>query len=299
MDTGHLLSVIDEVTAAGCLDILITGGEPLLRKDFSDIYRHIKLNGILVSVFTNGTLITDDVAALFKELPPQSVEISVYGATAATYERITGVTSSFEKCLAGITTLLEHNIAVRLKTILMTLNRHEFHAMENLARSLGVKFRFDPAIFPCFDGDQSPLTLRVPPEEAVAFEFADDDRSRDWKDFYAGYSDTSSLETVYYCGAGVTDFYIDPNGILQPCLMPTELGFDLREGGFLEGWNMVIPRLMEKKPASDHACRACSNRILCGYCPAFFRLENNSENAPSAYLCALGRSRFQMIQEIP
>ena len=79
MNTARVLSVIDEITEAGCLSLLITGGEPLLRHDFSEIYRHAKKSGLLVTVFTNGTLITPAVIELFADLPPQIVEISLYG----------------------------------------------------------------------------------------------------------------------------------------------------------------------------------------------------------------------------
>ncbi len=298
MNTDRILSLINEITDAGCLDLLISGGEPLMHKDFIDIYTHIKRNGILVSVFTNGTLITDSIISLFKELPPQTVEISLYGATAPTYEKITGVKESFKRCLKGIQNLLDNKINVKLKTILMTLNQHEFFDMENIAKDFGVKFRFDPAIFPCFTGDKSPINLRVSPEEAIEKEFSNDERRRDWKDFFKRYKDSHILDTIYYCGAGITDFYIDPYGNLQPCLMPTDLIYNLNEGDFLTGWNTVIPLILEKKPASDYACIKCESRMLCGYCPAFFRLENDSEDIPSEYLCAMGKYRFQMIQNI-
>ena len=124
--TERLFSVIDEITEAGCLFLLLTGGEPLLRKDFPEIYRYAKTKGLMVTVFTNGTLVTDPLVELFEDLPPQAVEVSLYGAAAATYEMITGVEGSFERCLTGIRRFLEHGINVRLKTVLMTLNCREY-----------------------------------------------------------------------------------------------------------------------------------------------------------------------------
>ncbi len=135
---------------------------------------HAKTNGLLVTVFTNGTLITDEIIQLFKDLPPQSVEISLYGATAPTYEKITGIKGSYKQCRNGIKNLLDHNINVKLKTILMTLNLHEFYDIENIAKNYGVNFRFDPAIFPCFNGNKAPVLLRVDPEEVVEKEFSNE-----------------------------------------------------------------------------------------------------------------------------
>ena len=101
LDTGTWLAIIDQIAEAGCLNLLITGGEPMLRSDFPAIYSHAKKKGLLVTVFTNGTLVTEEAAALFRELPPQSVEVTVYGASKQTYEGITGVAGSYERSLAG------------------------------------------------------------------------------------------------------------------------------------------------------------------------------------------------------
>ena len=173
------------------------------------------------------------------------VEITLYGATAATYERITGVRGSYERCLSGIRRLLERKISVRLKTILMTLNRHEFAAIGNLARAWGVKFRFDAALFPCLDGDKGPLALRVAPEEAAAKEFAQPDRVREWREYYERRKDMVLPDLLYNCGAGVTGFHVDPYGKLQPCLMTRHYQYDLMKGSFAEGWRDHVVRVRE------------------------------------------------------
>jgi MoaA/NifB/PqqE/SkfB family radical SAM enzyme len=99
MSTKTIQSLIDDITDAGCLYFLITGGEPLLREDFPTIYQHAKENGLIITIFTNGTLINDKIIALFNEFPPHEVEVSIYGATASVYEKITQVAGSFHKCL--------------------------------------------------------------------------------------------------------------------------------------------------------------------------------------------------------
>ena len=66
MDTGKIFSLLDEICEAGCLYLLITGGDPLLRGDFPAIYRYARSKGLLITVFTNGTLISDEVLRLFK-----------------------------------------------------------------------------------------------------------------------------------------------------------------------------------------------------------------------------------------
>ena len=85
----------------------MTGGEVLLRPDFEELYLHALGRGLLVTVFTNGTLVTERVADLFDRHRPLLVEVSLYGMTRETYERVTGVPGSFDRCLAGIRRLVD------------------------------------------------------------------------------------------------------------------------------------------------------------------------------------------------
>jgi len=267
-----------------------------LKKGFAQVYSHAKKKGLLVTVFTNGTLINDTILALFENLPPYAVEITLYGATVATYEKITGVNGSYDKCIQGIRRLREHQINLRLKTILMEPNRHEFNAIRDMADGFGVKFRFDATIFPCFNGDKSPLGLRVSPDEAIQKEFSDPERLAQWKNHFERVQGWPMLENLYQCGTGLTSFHIDPYGYLQPCLMATSPSYDLRKGPFLTGWQKVIPQIREKKSGREYPCQQCAKKALCGFCPAFFRLENGAEESPSEYLCAMGKYRLEAIE---
>lgn len=298
LGTDRFLSILDEITEAGCLFLLITGGDPLIRNDFPEIYRRAKEKGLMVTVFTNGALISDGIAGLFEDLPPHAVEISLYGATAATYEKITRSRGSFGRCINGIERLLRHGINVKLKTILMTLNSHEFLAMKMMADVYGVKFRFDPAISPCLNGDKAPLALRVSPEEAVEKEFSDGSRLEGWLRYLEKNSGSPLQGTLYNCGAGITNFHIDPYGNLHPCLMTASPAYDLSEGGFSEGWRDEMPRIREIKVKDDYICNRCEQRDFCGFCPPFFELEKDGGEIYSEYHCAMGRERSRVIRTV-
>jgi len=290
-------NVIDEITEAGCLFLLITGGEPLLRKDFPAIYSHAKKNGLLVTVFSNGTLVNDTILELFADLPPKAIEITLYGATEQTYERITGISGSYRKCIQGINCLKENNINLRLKTVLLKHNQKEFYAMENLAKKLDLKFRFDASVFPTLEGNKNPMELRVNAKDAIEMEFSDPDRSQQWEEFYLRLCEVPVSDSLYRCGAGHSLFYINPAGYLQPCLMVPYLNYNLLEGDFLTGWNVVMPRLRAKKIDAHHICKQCDKKTLCGYCPGFFNLETGSEKINSQYLCDQGQFRYDKIKK--
>jgi len=298
LKTDQVLSLLDEISEAGCLFLLITGGEPLLRKDFPRIYTHATQNGLIPTIFTNGTLITESIAALFHELPPYSVEISLYGATASTYETITGVKGSYARCIKGIQKLLRNKINVQLKTMLMILNSHELSAMEEMAKNFGIKFRFDAALFACLNGDKTPLSLRVSPEEAVEKEFSDPARYRDWQGYATRHKNVYVEDNLYVCGAGLSNFHIDSYGNLQPCLMTHTIRYNLLNGNFLSGWYNIYERIREKKVRPDFPCKGCEKVSFCTYCPAFFLLEDGEEDSRSEYLCRAGSLRHARLHHI-
>lgn len=291
LTTAQWLNIIDQIRNAGCLYLLLTGGEPLLHPDFARIYSHAKQSGFLVTVFSNGTMIARDTIELFAALPPYQVEISIYGASAAVHDRVTGVPGSFEQTRRGIEALLAHKIRLRLKSVLMTLNDTEFPAMEEWAARLGVRFRFDPAIFPAISGDKSPVELRVAPERAVELEMADPERVRSWREFLQQFSNTPDNHQLYNCGSGINTFHVDPQGWLYPCLMVRHTRYSLVTGNFKDGWAHAFNDFRKAPAPADMPCRNCDKKLLCGYCPGFFALENGSETIPSPYICAIGKLR--------
>ncbi len=112
--------IMDELSDAGCLWLLFTGGECLLREDFRSIYLYAKQKGFLITIFTNGTLITPELADFLKDWPPLDIEITLYGRTRETYEKVTATPGSYDRCMAAIRLLMERNLPLSLKTLLLT-----------------------------------------------------------------------------------------------------------------------------------------------------------------------------------
>jgi hypothetical protein len=77
--------------------------------------------------------------------------------------------------------------------------------------------------------------------------------------------------------------------------MVRKLSYPLLNGSFQQGWNENISMIKEIKSDTNFACRGCQQKLLCGYCPGFFELENDTEQIPSPYLCALGKLRLEKI----
>src|SRR2546427_4953898 len=133
----EIVRIMDDIHEAGCLELCLTGGEPLARRDFLDIYTYAKQKGFLVTVFTNGTLVTERIADHWVHYPPSMIEISFHGLTERSFERITQGSGSYARCLEGIRLVLERNIQLTLKTYVMTVNRNEIFEIKQHVDRLG------------------------------------------------------------------------------------------------------------------------------------------------------------------
>jgi len=301
VQTSEVRRIIEECAAEGCLYLLITGGEPLLREDFAEIWIHAKRQGLLLTLFTNGALISRQTIELLSEWPPQVGEITLYGATERTYEVVTGRPCSCKSVRRGIEMLLEAGIAVRLKSLVSSLNCRELRDMEGIAEELGLKFRMDACICPALDGDMRPLAYRLPAGQAVEAEFSNKARAADWVRFFEGQKDLSAVlpeNRLYDCGAGVMSFHVDAYGMLQPCLMVRTVRANLAKMSFGDGWRRIAAAMEGKLVPSEWPCGGCECRDICGHCPGFFEMENGSETDPCAYLCEIGRLRLGHIRDL-
>lgn len=134
LSLNEISSIADQAVSLGAIYCLITGGEPLLRKDFFDIYLCLRSKGLLVTVFTNATLITEKHIKLFEKYFPRSIEITVYGTTKETYEKITRKEGSFHAFTKGLNLLHDSGVKVRLKTVGMRSNLHELSNITRFCR---------------------------------------------------------------------------------------------------------------------------------------------------------------------
>jgi radical SAM protein with 4Fe4S-binding SPASM domain len=281
----EICRVIDEITEAGCLYLLLTGGEPMLRPDFLDVYAYAKRKGLLITIFCTGTLITPKIADYLAEWPPYNIEISIYGATEETYERVTGLPGSYRKCFNGIRLLLERRLPLKLKTVLISLNQHEFQAMEQIARDFGLDFKWDGHINARIDGGRQPLDVRVDPTDIVKIDQSNEERVTAWHEFCDRLPQSFQTDNLYTCGAGRTNFHIDPYGRMTPCTMTRLHGYELREGSFREGWYGTFAEYRKKKRPLADRCADCDLMTICFQCTGWAQLEHGVEWAPVDFLC--------------
>ena len=297
MTTSEIVRILDETADAGCLWMLLTGGEVLSRADFPEIYRHAKRRGLLLTVFTNGTLLQDRHADLFAEYPPFSLEITLYGMSDATYERTTGIAGGHRRVRAAVERLLARGVRLTLKAVAMGPLVDELPAMRAWAQALGVPFRYDATIHGRLDGSLQPVAARATPREVVGLDAADPERMTHWKRFYEQFVKTApKTDRLLSCGAGLQSFHVDPKGWLWSCeALPLD-GYDLRRGRFLDGWNGIVGEVRRRRASAANVCAGCELKALCDRCPATAILETGSPDGWIPHYCEVTHRRAALLE---
>ena len=295
LSTQEHVRLLDEIADLGVLWLLFTGGEIFARKDFLDIYLHAKHKGFLITLFTNGILVSEKIADMLAEFPPFAVEITLYGRTRKTYEALTGIPGSYDRCLRGIEFLRERGLPLKMKTVPTTVNKHEVLAMKQFAEESGVEFKFDSLVNPRIDCSQSPLAVRLSPEDVVALDLHSPGMASEYRQLAqrdlgcTGHAETG--DTVYSCGGGMKSFAIDPFGRMSVCVLSHRESYDLRTGSVREGWENFLLTVRNRKRSRISKCVRCRLQSLCSMCPANGELENGDAEAPVDFLCEVAHLR--------
>lgn len=315
LTTPEVVALAGEAAAMGAVWCLLTGGEPLLRDDFEEVYLGLKRIGLLLSVFTNACLVTPAHVELFRRYPPRDVEVTVYGVTRETYERVTRRPGSWLAFSRGLDLLIEGGVPVRLKAMVLRSNVHELDAMSRFCRERTKDYyRFDPLLHLRCDGDETRnaeiRAERLSPEEVVAVERADTERfgslQKGCRDGVLllperGEGHADACDHLFQCGAGGGSFWIGYDGTFGLCSSLRRPGttVNLRPGAartvsLRDAWRDVVPRVRDMRGADREflsRCRACRIINLCLWCPAHADLETGRMDAWVEYFCNVAHAR--------
>jgi radical SAM protein with 4Fe4S-binding SPASM domain len=301
LSTSWIKNILIEAASLGCLTVRFTGGEPLLREDFEELYLFARRTGLKVLLFTNATLITPKIAELFVRIPPiENIEISLYGMKRRSYEAVTRTPGSFDAAQRGIHLLLEKNVPFVVKNTLLPPNKAEMDKFESWASTIpGMN---EPVSYSMFlnlrcrrdSEEKNALIKRLRPSPGEGLKVLTRSKKtyiNEMKMFCSAFTKPPG-DTLFSCGAGKGGGCVDAYGYFQLCMMlrhPTTV-YDLKNGSLKYAMTKFFPEVREMKAANSlylARCARCFLKGLCEQCPAKSWMENGTLDTPVAYLCEI------------
>lgn len=308
LPAGDWMRIFREAAELGALTIRVTGGEPLLREDFAELYLYARRLGLKVLLFTNARRITPELADLLARVPPlERIEVTVYGMHEETYEAVTRVPGSYAGFRRGVALLLERKVPFVVKGAILPPNRGELDEFESWAATLPWMERSPPCSM-FFDRrarrdseekNRRIGALRLSPEEGVAILARKPESYRREMARFCDRFTGPPGDRLFACGAG-RGGCVDAYGVLQPCMLVRHPGvaYDLKGGSLREALGEVFPRLRERRSVNPEylaRCARCFLKGLCEQCPGKSWAEHGTLDTPVEYLCRVAHAQARYL----
>ena len=298
---------------AGTLSLLLTGGEVMLRPDFCEIYEAIAKMGFVLTVYTNATMVTDEIMQVLEKLPPHKIGVTMYGASNETYQKLCGCADGYDRFLDGVQRLSKLPSLFDIRTTIVRDNLADLPAMREY-----VKQRFGEekvlhisrnVVNAIRGGIACPREVRLTPEENMDLVYPD------LRDFKMHFNEKDiplqkesivkmivkhkSLDEGYLfnsCKAGITEYAINWSGNMYACEMLNKGYTKPFEEGFVNAWNHLqkqypLNRRIEK-------CESCVYAVLCETCPANRLAETGDGFGIPEYSCREAQYIYQILQDL-
>jgi len=299
--------ILTEAASLGLITVRFTGGEPLLRADFEDIYLFARQLGLKVRLFTNATLLTPHLAGIFSRIPPlEKIEVTIYGLKRKTYESVSQTPGSFKAAFKGINLLLKYKVPFIVKGAILPPNRGEIAEFDKWAATLPWMDR-PPSYSMFFDlcyhhdignKNQSIKKMRLSPEEGLKILSRNNNEyKKNLQKFCRQFLEPRG-DKLFSCGSGKRCGCVNAYGFFQPCILlrQKESMVNLSNGTLKEALSQFFPKLRELKalnPDYLSRCARCFLQGLCEQCPAKSWLEHGTPDRPVEYLCEIAHIQAQ------
>ena len=299
------ITLAEEMSRAGVLFLLLTGGEPLLFPGFRKLYTALKKMGFVLTVNTNGTLIDGDWADFFAAHKPRRVNITLYGSTEQTYERLCRCPGGFEKTVQAVRLLKARGVDVKLNSSAVKPNRRELAEIYRIGQVLDVPVHTDCYMLPGLRERGLPpdRQTRLNPEEAARAELESlrselgPEGLREYAARMLQETDNTQKNrgTGIFCLAGNCSFTVNWQGELRPCVSLSAPSAPVFERGFEAAWQET--REKAKRLRMNEKCGLCRLRPVCKVCPAAARLETGEDEGLPEYLCRNAEELYRLLRE--
>ncbi len=300
------LAIAEQARSQGMLFLLLTGGEPLIRTDFRYMLTELKKMGLMISVNSNASLIDGDWLDFFRHEPPSRFNITLYGSSNETYERLCG-RPMFDRVVSNIRALKELGIGVKLNASMTPYNVADMQGIYDIATELGTPVQMASYMFPPvrrdeeLTGQNDRFSCREAAECSVRWDrlrFSDEEFMQRAEAIKAGTSvpDSEVCEGTpgekMACRAGRSSFWINWRGVMTPCGMLLRPAFSVPELGFAEAWERVKAATEQIRLPSE--CAQCRYKHMCHACAAMCATETGAFDVKPEYVCGMTQANAEL-----
>lgn len=280
---SELKAVSQELIDRGMIVCTLSGGEPTLHPSFTKLYRYLKEKGVLVRVFSNGSMITPDILETFKELPPYKIEISLYGISENAYRHVTEQSSvGPDDVLQSILALKENGIKVVAKMPLNRMTIDEYEEVRVWCSCNHVPFYSSFELQDAYNGasrqgfclDESTIRLLM-------------------KDKVESFPFEKRRKSMFSCDAGKTGVMISSSLEVRPCMESfkvPELCFNSRKLGFAKALDSLFATVEKLSGPYLQHCPGCEASGYCRVCSIHELLYRSNASMSYSKLCRKTRS---------
>lgn len=298
-----------EACDGGLLYPLLTGGEPFLHPDFWEIYCGMLEMGMQVSINSNGTLITEEIARRLGDNLPTRVNITLYGASEETYQNLCGDGKAFLRVREAVKWLKHYGVPVKFNASITPYNVKDMEEMIRYADEMEIPLQMATYMFPPIRRDAKMIGQndRLSPDEAgharVKSDFlrAEPEWFLGQAERYKHFVPLDQLEEKEHlpermrCRAGNSSGWIDWHGNLSNCGMYNSVVISLKDKSFNEAWSELVKQTSELVYHSS--CSICPNQWLCHSCIAMINNESGSVDGKPEYMCQMNEAAAKYYQE--
>lgn len=252
---------LTQIKSMGCKFLTLTGGEPLTHHDFKKMYVKAYKMGFSITIYTNASLIDDETIKIFKSYPPRNIDITIYGSSEDTYEKITKRKGSFNTVIENIEKLAKNKINIHLKCTVLKYNYNEISKIKDLASKYSKNFRLDYELMPKTNLDDEPLNYQVSNKDLKEIE-----NEPNLKTLQNIKSSSRKSEKIFSCTAGRSSFVIDSQGEVRICNFASFISYSLEKYDFNDIWEKY-DLIVNKKFDKNDKCYVCKYKHFCTNCP--------------------------------
>lgn len=309
LTAAQWIDVARQAKDAGTLFVLLTGGEPLIRPDFNEIYEAMAKMGFVLSLNTNLSLLTDETLDLLDRYRPNRVNVSLYGVGNDTYAALCGA-PAFDAVDANIRKLRQRDITVKVNSSITEYNRADAEKILQYCDDLGLPVKATAYMFP--SARLGCRRERVSPCFVAEFRAAADHRQLTAEEFadrthriLAGIEferdrdcpEVDEKERGVRCRAGSAAAWIDWRGNMSFCgMVPAPEDNNVLSRGYEACWKQTVANAQAVR--MPEKCVTCEYRHFCNNCAASQFCETGGFDAPPPYICEISAQMARAYQAL-